>query len=213
MSIDEIVTLIKARCVRSADTNADAAILLELLSAQRRLEAGPHLPWFLVSPYNEHQADPDAEIVPVPADFLREVDDDALWYYDANAEDSWIPLTKEDYDFIKELYPIGAEVPKMYALVGGNFRVRPVPTLATQYRMMYYRKDVVPAVGVTNLWSTYAPDLLMCEAGQMYAGFNLRDALAEAKFKEGALIARKQLMTETQARADANREYIMGGPG
>lgn len=212
MTIDEIITLIKQRTKRTADTSAEALILQELKSAQRDLERAAFLPWFLVSNYFEYTAGPDTEAIGLPTDFNRELDEDALWYYDATADDPWVPLEKEDYDFIKEEFPDPATQPQAYALVGLYFRVRPIPTLSTTYRMLYLLKDTEPALATTNRWSTHAPDVLLNLAASRYAKWHLRDKEAAEAFKEEYAVALRELQRVDRAREDANRELVMGEP-
>ena len=190
-------------------------IVEELQNAQTYYEKRPNLPWFLLTTIQDLATVATVETVALPSSpvFLREYDEDALFYFNSAATadaDKWTELAKDDLDFLRETYP-GSGAPKAYALVNENFYIFPTPDAAYTLKFIYYAEDTKLDTNVENEWLKHYPDLLIGYAGRMIAP-PLSDAEAKAQFVEMETEARALLQAEIEAREHTNREYIMGGP-
>lgn len=197
-------------------------ILQEMQDAQDRLEGGiempdnpgeTFLPWFLTTEYASILTVAGEERIPVPDDFLAEVDDDALWYFNPgadNPEDEWKALKKVDTEFMRGDQP-GSGPPVEYSLSGVNLRIGPVPDAAYTLKMIYYATDAMITTGAANKWLTYIPHLIIGEAGYYMAVANgapqPRIQFFQNMIEENA----RGLWARTQMRANQNRTFVMGG--
>lgn len=190
----------------------------ELKFAQTRLENGPIRPWFLKEDRAFTFTTLGEQRILLPADFLEEDEDSALWY----APDNGAPdqeIVKTDLDFLiknQENFP-GTDaagvalpgVPQFYAISGQYFRLFPTPDAVYKIRMIYFKSDTALDSNIENKWMKYAPWLVIGEAGRTVA-VSARDKAAEAKFSSIRQEAGITLNTETEARLHANRDYVMG---
>lgn len=192
-------------------------IIEELGDAQRLLEGGiltpsggTFLPWFLQTEVSSTTEIVDEVRVPLPEDFLRECEEDALWLQQSDG--TWKALWKDDLDWLRREYP-GTGAPVGYALDGGYFRLFPKPDAMYVISMMYYAADVPITSGadMTNKWLTNAPFLLIAEAGKSVAA-DTRSTAALQRFSEKATLEARRLFISNEAREHENRRYVMGGP-
>jgi hypothetical protein len=199
------VQLTLNRCgARNASSELKTQTFLELQLVQTRLEEDPELPWFLLSESSSTTTTSGEPRVVVPSDFLMEEETIDLWAQ--NADGDWKELIKIEYDRLKNEYQNDSNAfPKYYALRGGYFYLGPTPDASYSLRMTYYKKDTVPATGVTNQWSTYAPDLLIAELGAVIAGDYLSDFEKQQSFEKGIIRARTRLYHKDVARDEANQ--------
>src|SRR5688572_12731232 len=107
MTRDEAVALIAFRLGDRTDLND--RIIAEMRLAQTELELGPTLPWFLLTEMATATLYEGDDTMALPADFLREVDEDesALWFYkvDADSDYQWVEVPKKGF------HPIRTELP------------------------------------------------------------------------------------------------------
>lgn len=215
----EVVSRIQRRL--GMRTDLAAAILEELQDAQVKFERGIQLPsggiflpWFLRSEQAEALTEINEQRVPVPSDFLREIDDEVgLWYYNADADtedEQWTRLEKNGLDFLRVNLP-GTGSPKGYCLDGVYFRIFPTPDAVYSLKMIYYAADatLTDADG-TNKWLTYAPYLFIGEAGYEIAA-STRDDKAVAYFEKLRMQEIQRLWATTEARSQDERMLTMGG--
>ncbi len=218
-TIDNIVTRIARRLRRTATSgsNLQSEIIDELVHAQNKLEEGATLPWFLK--HMEEEAvlanvdviDTDGDLA---ASFIRFQDDRPVTYTDPTG----VATEKVDLPQQSELlilfqrYPGTGLLPKEFTLDEDNILLRPIPTQAITYQVRMFRKDpTVPAEGTTTLWSINFSDLLMNLAGREIA-WSLRDDVAQARFTEDLVVARREYIKSVAAREDAGQVHIMGDP-
>jgi hypothetical protein len=206
MTRDEVVDILLRRLTRFNDTVMQDYVVDELQLAQRRLEKDTVLPWFLISEIVWTDTDIDEERVPTPQDFLREVDEDAVWY--RKTDGTRKPLRKMTYDDMTARFSEVGE-PVAYALLGRYFRVKPLPTVGTKYRieMIYYKKDLALDSNIENCWLEHYPDLMMAEAGRILAKRYLKNDQLVRDFAEDIMTEKRRLAVHEQARKDANRDY------
>ncbi len=193
-------------------TSHAAQIVLAMQDAQLELEKMPDLPWFLKQEISSITTTADEERVPVPTDFLREFEEDALYYFDSAAvsDEQWTVLFKESLDFLRDKYS-GSGKPEGYALDGQYFRLFPTPDLSTYtLKMVYYYKDTILTSNVENQWLLYAPRLIIGKAGV--------DIGAAIGDKRGMDLSQKiyndafdVFERDQEARRHVGRRYVMGG--
>lgn len=209
---DTAVERIKRRLIHREGSTLDSEIVDALQDAQGRLEDDGFLPWFLQTEVSSILTTADDERLIIPSDFIREVDEDALWYYNGSAEsasDVWTPLPKDDIDNLRGAYP-GEGPPEGYALDGNYFRLFPTPDDAYTIKMIYFAHDTVLSTNIENKWLKYAPRWLMSEAGADIA-YSIGMDKAGERFEQQAEVARKKLFVETTAREEAGRRRSRGG--
>ena len=202
---DAAVSILKGRLARWNDTVLTDYIVTELQAAQQRAELRASLPWFLLTESSYTTTTSGEERIEIPADFLREAEEDALWMEDA--EGTWAEMRKDDYSTLRARYPESGK-PRGYALVGNYFRLFPVPDSAGYTaHMIYYAKDAVLTANVENNWLAHAPEVLISDAGHIIASRYVRNDAAAAEFKADYMRAYDELRIANQARRDANRVY------
>jgi hypothetical protein len=188
-----------------------ATIVNALKEAQRKLELRPLLPWFLRTEISSVLTTAGEERLGLPADFIREDEETALWYFDAaavNDEDKWTELIKDDSSVLRKRYPTPG-IPKAYSIHGDYFRLFPTPDAAYTLKLSYYQKAEVLDTNIENVWLANSSDLLIGEAGKRVAA-KLRDADAIAIFKDMIAEGQAQLLIDTEARRHENTRYIIG---
>jgi len=210
MDRDEAVTEIQNTLGFRTDKAAE--IVLALQRAQTKLEKGAVLPWFLQTEVASETTTKDEERVAIPSDFLREWEDDPLWYFVAGTggdDDTWTELAKEDLAFARDKYP-GSGAPVVYVLDVSYFRIFPTPDAVYTLKMIYYKTDTLLTTNVTNLWLTHLPYLMVGEAGRLFVP-GLRDKDAQKQFLEWAAEGRREMLVENEARMNSSRRFVMGG--
>lgn len=194
-------------------SDKQSEIITEMQAAQIELERWPTLPWFLATEVAFKDTVAGEERVRLPTNFLREVDNDALWYYDGTATDEdlvWTPLIKDVTETLRGDLP-GSGAPKAYYLDAEYFRIFPTPDAAYRLKMIYIKQDDTLATNIENKWLKYAPELLIGLAGQRLAAM-MRDTVAAQHFQVMEERGRIAVNRDTHARRDANYRYVMGGP-
>lgn len=187
----------------------DAVIIDALQDSQEELEREPFLPWFLrEDDFTSLATTADVEKVALPAGFLREVEDDGLYYYDTT-EATYTSLGKEDIEFLRRVLP-GTGAPQAYWLSKDSIFIFPTPDAIYTLRLIYYKADTKLATNVENAWLKHAFDLVIGVAGQKVAA-PIRDANAFNIFKEMEAKARARMLADSEAREHEHRRYIMGG--
>ena len=222
MTRDEAVASVKRRL--GFWSGNDDEIATELQQAQVRLEqgivlprGGIFLPWFLMSEVATAAMIDGEERVPIPNDFLGELEEGALWLYDpdADTDSQFIPLSKDDLDFLKSAEP-GTGTPVAYSQSGVYFRLKPTPdsdnASTKSLKLLYKSKDAILTDGATeNSWLKYAHELMIGESGKIIAQA-LRDQQAIGIFDTVITVERQRLYMATESRLHDNRRYIIGGP-
>jgi hypothetical protein len=218
MTPAELITLVKGRMLNNTDTTLDDLIILEANNIQDNLQQEAFIPWFLFKDTNDStnlETVAGTEFVALPADFIREYDEDytALFRYNPDAagdEDPWVPMVKDDYSLIKTKYP-GAGTPTHYDLLGSRLYLRYIPNDIYTLRMLYWGKDdLIASGGSANLWLTHASDWLMNEVGAIMSSQYVAMPDIHAKFMSNAQVARNRVYKDTLARIEAGRMRNMG---
>lgn len=211
MTRDEVVSLLGYRL--GSRTDLDAKIILEMAYVQvYTLEGtGAFTPWFLESELANVNTAAGEERVALPDDFLGEIEDQSLWYYNPENTDSpYTELHKSSYDRLILRYQ-ASSIPREYSIAGDYILLRPVPDAEYNLRMRYYASDVLVTTGnIENKWLKYAADLFMAEVGAVMASKHIMNQNLAAEFRNDAAIARQRLYTKHEVRKHSNRTYGMG---
>jgi hypothetical protein len=228
MKRSEAVSRIQRRLGFRKDLGAP--ILDELMIAQEKFErgvplpvgaGGTFLPWFLRTEVTSITTLVNEERVPLPPDFLREYEEDALWWFNPAADptinqNAWQPLLKDDIQYNRRQY--GGDDPTVlqpgpiaYAFDGNYFRIFPTPQDTWQLKMIYYARDAILDAGLDteNKWLKNASEVLIGEAGFQIAA-TARDADRMAYFKAIRDEGTASLYVYTEAQQHENRTYRMG---
>ena len=230
-----------------------SAILDELMTAQEKYErgvpvpivasaymgrflvgGGSFLPWFLRTEITTITTTIGEERIDLPSDFLREYEEDALYWFNPAADPSvmqnrWIPLFKNDIQYNRERWgnmwalppasPSDSQAanewfewgPKAYSLDGNYFRIFPIPQQVYTLKMIYYARDTPldPNTDTENKWLKNASGVLMGEAGwQMAATARDDNRMQYFQMIRDEEVARLFVFTEGQQHE--NRTYQMG---
>ena len=198
---------------------------------------GSFLPWFLRSEVTTSFTTPGEERVPVPTDFIREWDDDALYFFTPNPNPStsppyppnnWWPLEKGELSYNRMRwgphwpstsppYPQPPPQPdfpgpRAYSLDGQYFRIFPLPNAVYQLKMIYYAHDTLldpTNASSTNKWLTNAPNILIGEAGYNVA-ITARDNDRIQYFEKLRDESLARAYVDSVAQDSEGNRYIMG---
>jgi len=213
MTRDEAITLVLNRLGnRANDTVLTAQAVLELQHVQEQMELKEELPDFLLTERATASTIADEERLPVPTNFLLELEEGALFI--TNDDGTEIELEKDDYDVLRNKFAsVAATLPTRYALRNDYFVLFPKPNKAYTVRMAYYKKDTVLSSDVTNQWLTYAPDVMINGLGEVLAGEYLHNAALRDRFAARGSGAVRRMYNRDTALKEANKKRNMGdGP-
>jgi hypothetical protein len=178
------------------------------------LEAKPWHPWFLQSELSMATTTPGERRVPLPVDFLAEVEESHLYIVDPSASKS-IELVKKDPDVAQKMMQ-GAEIatgfPRGYAISGLYFQFYPTPDDAYEIQMQYYAKDArISDSAASPKWLQFASDVVLAELCNVLAAKHIKDAEAAAGFAADAQVAWRRLYDKHTAMAELNQPRSLGG--
>lgn len=192
-------------------TDIDDAIIQEMQLAQEmRLEQnGRFQPWFMTTEYATELTDPEEARVPVPDDFVIELEEEPLWVL---ADDGiWKRLTKlGEGDLQVKFGASDPAIPTHYALEGDHFTLFPTPDKVYQVRFRYAAKQEVLNANIENTWLKYASDILIAEVAETMALQVLQNEKLAAGFTKAKNEGWERLYVVSEARTHANRNYTMG---
>lgn len=209
MTRDEVIALIQQQLGFRSDQATNLVTYMQL--AQQTLQQAPTLPWFLKSERSYIDTTANEERIPLPTDFLREVEPSCLVYVPTDTDEDKVFLDKDFGDQLEEYYQRTTGAPEAYCIDGEYFRIFPTPDAVYRIRMVYYFKAATLTTNIENEWTLHAPFLMAGIAGGMIAPA-LRDKGASAQFKQWEIQGRALLFSDTEAREHANMDYQMGGP-
>lgn len=209
---DSAVALIKGRLQRKNFSDLDALIVSEMQAVQEELESAAFLPWFLLSEKMTvtRAVSTNDDRLALPTGFLKEYEEGSLWLQTTDSENPQKAMQKGFYDIALKVYP-GTGTPKVYALDGDYFRLRPEPDEEETFYIKVYKKDTVLSTNIENKWLANASGWFMAEVAYKMAALYLKDAKAANIFaaevkRQYATIYKKHI-----ARMEANMDEPMGG--
>lgn len=213
MNVKKALDILMGQLGNRTASGLRAACLDEMALAQEKLEQAPELPWFLEVEEATAETEPGEERIPLPTDFIREVEDFnlSLLDEDGNLED----LAKRTYDQAEVEVSRNADpgIPSIYYIRNGNIILRPVPDGFYFVRFpTYYGKQEAPQDNDTseNEWFKTVPDLMIAMAGVQVAGKRLKDPDLVALFNGDQKSAEDRLARLIIAKQEENRERNMG---
>lgn len=218
MILSEAMTLMSVHLgFRTVNSEFQGKVVAALDWAQKQLERGPRYPWFLISEESTIQTETGEQRLPLPDDFLHEVEGSAMYYVPTDTSLAKVELRKFEDDYLESIYPRGEDgsrgSPKAYSRMGNYFLIWPVPDSEYDIEMKYYEHDATIAslaVDGENKWLKYAPDTIIGKAGG-YLATGLRDMVALQAFRTMESEGRTVLTTEDTLQEVENRELLMGG--
>lgn len=209
MTRDQIITLVLGRLGnRTSDSVLTAAAVLEIQALQEWYEQQPELPWFLMSEASTNATVSGENRIQLPANFLLEPEEGALWYVDSDGTRH--ELAKADYDDVvlaSQGDPSGP--PTMYAIRGLYFYLGPVPDAVYTIEMIYLKKGELLDTNIENVWTKNASQLMIAGLGRVLAGDHLHNAPLAERYARNEAGAWKALLDQTTAREMANRDLYM----
>ena len=173
------------------------------------LEANAWLPWFLVTEESEALLVAGERRLPLPTDFLSELEESALWLEltDGTTEE----LPKGAFDVLARKHQ-GEGKPLAYSVQGEYFHLFPIPDLPYKVFMRYNQKDSrITDEGTPSRWLKYCADLVLAELGFVLAGKHIKDAGLAAAFQADAQASWKKLYDRHIAQQEINQARSMGG--
>jgi hypothetical protein len=208
MTRNEAVAIVKQQL--GFRTNLDETIVTNMQLAQKQLEMGPTLPWFLLSEYSTISTSASEPRLPLPTDFLRMHEESDVLLL--NEEDDEVVLVKDVESVLRGNYfNADAAQPEAYAIVGNNLVLFPTPDASYYVKLRYYQRDVTLSSNVTNGFLTWCPYVLIGKAGGLVASA-LRDSAAQGIFRGLENEGRLALAAMETARQESGGTPQMGGP-
>ena len=185
-----------------------------LKEAKRVLESGRSLPDFLLR-VAQPLAVPAGNVdVPLPVGFIREWQEEALWYVSAVRPDKVLWLEKVDFNIGKSRFQnADAGPPRAYTLRGPGITFWPARDAAYTLNWSYYKKSVDLSTNVANnewLDDDTVPECLIGRAGMIVAS-DLEDTTSFQKFASMYNTAWNSIVSEDQLVDEENRPLAVGG--
>lgn len=209
MNVKASLDILMGRLGRT-DPDLRAKCLLEMQLAQEALEQSETLPWFIQGEKAEATTDANERRLRLPADFLRESEEQALLL--VNSDGSKKDLPKEGYDELLAYYGQQVGPPEAYAIRGEYLLFFPIPDQEYSVEFSSYYGRQTPPEDTTaseNAWFRNAADLVIARAGLLIATNYLKDAELTSTFDGLLGDAKKRLFHLEVAREEANRSRDM----
>ena len=187
---------------------ADRAVA-RLKEAQRFMEQGKSLPWFLIQEDQALSLLSTTNTVALPDDFIREVDYETMRFTATGNTYPTFVKRKSFDDAIQAYGGTDSDHPLVYALRGTTLYFFPTADSDYDLTWSYYAKDDVLDTDIENAWLREAPEVLIGLAGMRLAR-DIRDKEAVAIFQPMYVEARQALLGEMAAREEAMGAGAMG---
>lgn len=196
-------------------TNLDNEIVTAFQQLQNDLENSSELPFFLRKQYSAFNTVALDPTLPVPADFIREWDEDILSTVTTDGTTTFTqPIVRYDEGYARLRWPTGefpaGDVPVAYSRIYRTFRFYPTPDAIYGLNGSYYAKDAPLTTNIENLWMKELPHILIARAGmQLAQGLRDKDALASFGMMNDIYTNKLHLMTTADDAAGG--KLVMGG--
>lgn len=183
-------------------------IALALARAQRQLETGRTLPWFLLEEDATLSLLTGSADGAFPTGFLREYEDEAFHY---TGVDGAVYLEKTDLrNGNRRFADEDSGPPQAYAIRETGWKFWPERDIAYDLTYSYYKSAGSLASNVVdNAWLVNVPEALIGKAGSIVAAVIAHDR-AKALFDEMFLIAFAEVIAENEERVRENKPLYLG---
>lgn len=219
MDRDTAVTLIKQKCGFRTDPTLTQRIISALQLAQEELEKGgvmtaagyaTEVPWFLRKEDQPLNLLANTNEVNLPADFIREVEDEGPWYPNSTgAGNPPIYLDKAESGAARRSFTGATSGPQVYQLRASTIWLFPSTDTDLTFYWTYLGKDDALTTNIENKWLKWVPNLLVGHAGLSIAT-DLRDKDAAQEFNRLEVTGQKQLLILNVQRQMTNRRTAIG---
>ena len=173
------------------------------------LESKEWLPWFLVTEESNATLVPHERRLPLPPDFLEEIEESALWL--ELKDGVTVELKKMEFDIAARKYP-GEGQPQVFCRVGEYYQFFPIPDYDYRVFMRYYGKDDRLRDELASpKWLKYAADVVMAELGKVISDKHIKDVQAAASFAADAQMAWQRLYAKHTSQQEVNMARALGG--
>jgi hypothetical protein len=187
-------------------------IVEALQEAQRLLERGRTLPYFLLEEDQDIAVVADERSVALPERFLREHPEERMHFYDSAGALRF--LEKMDFDYIHPSFvDEDSGQPTAYVLRKNTLEIFPLPDADYTLVWSYYKGAESLATNLENAWleEEYgAPEVLIGRAGMIVAA-DLTNATAFAKFQAMFNEAFVGMIADGVQRDQENNPLYMNG--
>ena len=194
-------------------TALDTQIVLELQQAQIELELFPELPWFISTRNTSLSTTADSNTVTLPSTFIM-VDEDKGFLITTSSGDKKELLKTEHKTGTVDEFLGNTDtntLPEQYDILIQTMYLYPTPNAVSALELHYFDQDDVLSASTTeNLWSKWAPDMLIAYAGERVARFNGFDN-ATAQFSTDFSNAFARMTRQNIARSMMDSNAKMGG--
>lgn len=213
MTRDEAIARIQQGIGFRTDLNDQIAYALR--EAQRLLENGLSLPYFLVEEDQTLTVPLGTGAVALPDGFIREADGEGLRYYDtASAE--WIFLEKKTHEeAVRATRGLDPGRPLVYVLRKTSVLVFPERDASYDLTWSYYKRGAALDTDIENAWLDEEdgnPEALIGRAGMLIAEDVVADVpLYYQKFERMYVQAWKGAFAAGVLREEAENPIIVGG--
>jgi hypothetical protein len=201
---------------RPAGNPLEPAILRRLQEAQRDFEKGKTLPRFLLREDQTISLAQGAHVATLPADFLREDDENRLHYTpsDSNFALFLVPRRYSDAvrimsNHVADTDPVRPVPPMLYSIRKSTIDFIVPADIAYTFTWNYYGAEPTLDAVSTNGWTENAFEWIVGEAGYRIAG-DLRDGDAVQLFDKMRTMGRAAVFSDIIADEDAQGPYQMG---
>lgn len=219
MTFEQLLNLAMYRLKVRTDAGTRAGCLLEMQMAQSVYERSAQPPWFLLGTDTSVSTTAGVEFVTLPITFLNFEEDGILEpvrYYDPTVE-RYIPVRRKpqsqltDSDAWEIDTGITEGTPLVFDALATTLVFRPIPDDVYLLKIQGYFSDTAPTdSSATNLWATYAPDLLLAEIIYNVATKHLGDNEIGAAAATEVARASKRIKDETTAKQQSGLLLAMG---
>lgn len=186
----------------------------EILSVQDTLEKDPFLPWFLLEWEQTVSTTAGSPLLACPNRFLREDDESGergtLRLVQDNGTICVLKKTGRREELVR--FQEKSSRPEMYAIVGNQFVLAPVPDQAYSVRIgPFYKGDEPLEFETSNKWTLHAPRYLEAALGKEMAYKYAKDA-ATYQFYQAMFVEEKnRLFAFSESKRHTGGEYLLGG--
>jgi hypothetical protein len=151
-------------------------------------------------------------LVAAPNRFLREADETGdHGTLRVSVDDVPYPLIKMDYGVLQDRYQNDCGRPEMYAIVGGQFVLAPIPDQDYTIKIgPFYKGAETLEFETTNLWTLHAPRYLEAALGNEMAFKYIKDVNVQQFYTAYLQKEKSRLFNYSESRKHVGRSYLLG---